>query len=57
MAENRIMLKKAKQAQMIFEDIIKKTGIRPVPTVFVGDDSKKEMFEKGKKAGEKKDEK
>lgn len=47
MSENGIMMKKAKQAQMIFEDIIEKTGITPLPTVFVGDDSKKEMFEKG----------
>lgn len=47
MIEKGIMLKKAKQAQMIFEDLTGRTGITPVPTVFVGDDSKKEMFEKG----------
>lgn len=47
MCEQNIMYKKAKQAQMIFEDLVKKTGITPYPTVFIGDEAKREMFEKG----------
>ena len=47
MAEQNRMMKKAKQAQMIYDDIVKKTGIKPYPVVFVGDEEKREMFEKG----------
>ncbi len=47
MAEQNMMMKKAKQAQMIYDDIVKKTGIKPYPVVFVGDEEKREMFEKG----------
>lgn len=47
MSEQNIMQEKAKQAQMIFEDIVKRTGIKTCQTVFVGDVTKREMFEKG----------
>lgn len=37
---------KAKQAQVIFDDLTKQFGIKPIPTVFVADNRRKAQFRK-----------
>ena len=39
------LTKKAQDAQLVFEQLVNRYGIKPVPTTFIADPSKKELFE------------
>ena len=40
------LMKKAKQAQVVYEDLVNKLGIKPIPTVFVADERRALQFAK-----------
>jgi hypothetical protein len=42
---NQALLNKAKQAQIIYEDLIKRMDMTSIPTTFVADERRKELFE------------
>ncbi len=44
MAKTSVLTQKAQQAQIIFDDLTKTYGVRPIPTTFVADESRKKQF-------------
>ena len=49
MAENRALVKKAQQAQVIYDDLINRLGFSPVPTTFVASAEREAQFRKAAK--------
>ncbi|MBQ7895632.1 MAG: CoA transferase [Oscillospiraceae bacterium] len=43
---DKVLIKKAQQAQIIYEDLLKRFDIEGIPTTFVADPRRKEQFEK-----------
>lgn len=46
MSTQSVLTKKARQAQVIFEDLVKRYGIKPIPTTFVAQPGREAQFNK-----------
>ena len=46
MSTQEVMLKKAREAQVIFEDLVKRYDIKPIPTTFVAQPGREAQFNK-----------
>lgn len=46
MSKESALYKKGRQAQIIYEDLLKRFSVQPIPTTFVADDRRKVQFQK-----------
>lgn len=44
MADNGVIRRKARGAQLIYEDLLERLDMRPIPTTFVADEGRKGML-------------